>query len=352
LPINKSSEKTVGLKPEQRKQTSRRAATDAEEARPAPASSALLQGLKPEELPTQRENSRRPAPSVTSAVDPFAILKPGEMVVECPPLSAEDTDTTGPAIRLLQKLGFGAEWPSPSFPIRTDVREELGRARRVVEARGVLVDGDPLNPLADGKSWVMPCKLPDELSKREEAPDLVRQWLESEGVKVAARPVLDGETLLIPLWDSGKDCVAEIDRSDSGNADGQKHEVAAGNSRELLQFMSRGDEIVVASCNDMETAVANTHEDFIPYMGQVKSIVRSRRGKVTVTELRRRFKNTYFVKALDSEDWKILIEEVSRKRSAGPGNLTIALLARRTGLSNETVATYTRPSRKRKKAAS
>jgi hypothetical protein len=93
----------------------------------------------------------------------------------------------------------------------------------------------------------------------------------------------------------------------------------------------------------METAVANTHEDFIPYMGQVKRIVRSRRGKVAVTELRRRFKNTDFVKALDSADWKILIEEFSRKRSAGPGNLTIALLARRTGLSNETVATYTRP---------
>ena len=46
-------------------------------------------------------------------------------------------------------------------------------------------------------------------------------------------------------------------------------------------------------------------------------------------------------------------EEMSqgRKRPAGLKNLTTALLARRTGLSNETVATYTRPSRKRKKAA-
>ena len=197
----------------------------------------------------------------------------------------------------------------------------------------------------------MPCRLPNELSKREEAPDVVRQWLESEGVKVATRPVLDGETLLIPLWNSGKDFLAKIDRSDSGNADGQKHEVAAGNSRKLLQFMSRGDEIVVVPCDDMESAIANTCEDFIPFMGQIKSIVRSRGKAVTVPDMRKRFKNTHLARALNAKDWQILIEEFSQKRPAGLKNLTVALLARRTGLSNDTVKTYTKPSRRRKRTA-
>ena len=158
--------------------------------------SGATQGSKPEGPMAAQRKQSGPAPTAPSVVDPFAALKPGETVVECSPLSAEDTDTTGPAIRLLQKLGFSAEWPPPSCPITADLREKLERARRVVQARGVLVDGEPLNPLADGRSWVMPCKLPDDLSKREDAPDQVRRWLESEGVKVAARPVWQNGKLL------------------------------------------------------------------------------------------------------------------------------------------------------------
>lgn len=153
------------------------------------------------------ENSRNP-PAVTFPLDPVAILKPGEIVAECEPLSSEATGTTGAAVEILQRLGFGAEgqgWPSPAFgPALPGVMGELKRAHRILTARGFLVVGDPLNPLGDGRSWVLRFEPTNKLPNDADPADLAHQYLESEGVKVATRPVQDDQTLLVALWDSGQ----------------------------------------------------------------------------------------------------------------------------------------------------
>jgi hypothetical protein len=119
----------------------------------------------------------------------------------------------------------------------------------------------------------------------------------------------------------------------------------------VLRFVRRGSDLVAEPCRDMETVIANTYKVLLLHMGECRSIVRSRGGKITASSLKSNFKNTYFVKALDMSDWNLLIDELSKKRSAGDRNLTVALLSRRTGKRIATVETYTRPGRKRKKTA-
>jgi hypothetical protein len=116
-----------------------------------------------------------------------------------------------------------------------------------------------------------------------------------------------------------------------------------------LEFLQRGGSLVAKPRGDMERAIADTYKLLLPCMKEAQSIVRSSRGKITASGLKRKFKNTDFVKALDMSDWKLLIEEFSEKRPAGCRNLLLGVLARRTGKSSSTVATYTRPGRKRKK---
>lgn len=160
------------------------------------------------------------AADTVRSVDQSEVLKVGDLMeVECGPLSAEETDTTAPAIELLRKLGFCTEqeaWPSASFgPVLPDVLENLKRAHHVLTTRGFMCVGDPLNPLGDGKSWVLKCEPPIELPNGSDPARIAHRYLHQEGLKVATRPVLDGEILLIPLWDSWKESAAEVDRTDS-----------------------------------------------------------------------------------------------------------------------------------------
>jgi hypothetical protein len=69
--------------------------------------------------------------------------------------------------------------------------------------KGFNVDADPVNPLGDGKSWVLVVEATNSLSKGTDPLDLARQC-QRECVKGAAEPVWDGQTILVPLWDSGR----------------------------------------------------------------------------------------------------------------------------------------------------
>ena len=152
-------------------------------------------------------HSRNPA-AVTSPADPVAIVRPGEIVTEIGPLSSKDTDTTTAAVEMLQRLGFGAEkqdWPSPLFgPILPGVLEQLKRARRILTTKGFLVVGDPLNPLGDGRSWVLRFEPTEKLPTGADFAELADQYLQSQGITVAAKPVQDGRTFLVALWDSDR----------------------------------------------------------------------------------------------------------------------------------------------------
>jgi hypothetical protein len=116
-----------------------------------------------------------------------------------------------------------------------------------------------------------------------------------------------------------------------------------------LRFVRRGNDLVAKHCNDMEKAIGDSYSRLLPHMNEAQSIVRSNKG-ITASELESRFKNTYFAKALNMDDWQLLIEEFGKKRPVGCRNLMLGVLSRRTGKSVETVATYTRPGRKRTKS--
>ena len=154
------------------------------------------------------DSQRRVRPMQENGPGSFAMSRPEEMVVECGPLSADYTDTTGSAIELLRKVGVlepeEQEWPSSSFgPVLPDVLERLKQARSILTAGGFLVVDDPLNPLGDGKGWVLRCEPTHKLSASADLADVVDHCLQAEGVKVAARPVRDGRAVLVALWDSG-----------------------------------------------------------------------------------------------------------------------------------------------------
>jgi len=151
--------------------------------------------------PTQRLNQG-------ASTSPVAVVRPGEIVVEGGPLSSEETDPTAAAVELLQKLDFGAEeqgWPSPPFgPVLPSVLKELKQAHRILTTKGFLVVGDPLNPLGDGRSWVLRLEPTNKLPPDADFADLADQYLQSAGIKVAAKPIRDARTLLVALWDSGR----------------------------------------------------------------------------------------------------------------------------------------------------
>jgi hypothetical protein len=157
--------------------------------------------------PPRPEHGRN-SPVVTPLLDPFAIVRPGEIIVEGGPLSSEDTDPTTAAVEMLQKLGFGVEgqeWPSLPFgPVAPDVLRELKRAHRILTTKGFRVVGDPSNPLGDGRNWVLRFAPTSKLPKDADVSGLAERLLQSEGIKVAAEPVQDGPTFLVALWDSGR----------------------------------------------------------------------------------------------------------------------------------------------------
>jgi len=129
-----------------------------------------------------------------------------------------------------------------------------------------------------------------------------------------------------------------------------------------LRFIRRGNKTMAEGSGNLRPLVYGAYKKLLPEIVQVKSVVRSKKG-ITIGELRQTFRKTELYKAADDEDWQILIDEFSNerptelknrqgghvKRSAGDGNLAIALLARKTGLKNSAVKTYVQPSKQGRK---
>jgi len=147
--------------------------------------------------PTEREQT-----SETEHPLPFAVdLTCAEL--ESPPAGWSDHERRLKArLEQLERLGFDAAWPPVLLPLRTDVRELLGRTRRSLEGHGFEVRNVPdglMNPLGDGKTWVVRCVPTAKIPPGQDAADLAWRCLESEGVKVAARPTWENGSLLIAL---------------------------------------------------------------------------------------------------------------------------------------------------------
>ena len=159
------------------------------------------------------------------------LSKLGEIIVDSGPLSAEDTDTTSAAVGLLQKLGFierTPEWPSHGFgPVLPNVLEELKRAYRILTTTGFEVIGDPLNPLGDGRSWVLRCEPTRSLPDNCDIADLAYRCLLAEGIKVAVKPVWDKNTLLVALWESAGADTSETQHANSSRPDRKCHDATA-----------------------------------------------------------------------------------------------------------------------------
>ncbi|MGB9256166.1 MAG: hypothetical protein WCC25_15110, partial [Candidatus Korobacteraceae bacterium] len=134
-------------------------------------------------------------------------------------------------IRLLQTLGFsaeGREWPSSFFgPVLPDVLTDLKRAHQILTTMGFRIVDDPVNPLGDGRGWVLICELTDKLPDNIEPADLADQYLASKGIKVAARPVWDNGTLLVSLWGSGRISVRNPSRPKASDIPQRAHRRAA-----------------------------------------------------------------------------------------------------------------------------
>jgi hypothetical protein len=153
----------------------------------------------------RRKRGRLENDSAISPITPSLQLQPGEALVDLSPPPADWNEHRGELmarVEHLERLGFDAAWPSVFLLLRTDVRELLGRVRRTLQVHGFQVAGVPdglLNPLGDGKTWVVRCVPTAKIAPGQDAAELAWRCLEVEGVKVAARPTWDNSSLLIPL---------------------------------------------------------------------------------------------------------------------------------------------------------
>src|SRR5271170_3962109 len=112
------------------------------------------------------ETPQQATPSLVSVVGPSALLKRGQGNEAFWSNLSDDLGDPTPAIELLQKLGFGdtEEWPSSSFgPVFPEVLAQLKRAYQILTTRGFRIVDDPLNPLGDGRSWLLRCEPTDKL---------------------------------------------------------------------------------------------------------------------------------------------------------------------------------------------
>ena len=89
-------------------------------------------------------------------------------------------------------------------------------------------------------------------------------------------------------------------------------------------------------------------------MKEIKAVVKSSKGKVTVADLKRRFRTTTLGNAADSGDFETWIDDFkkggSKDRSAGVGNHVLSFLSRKTGLTPETLKTYMKKVRSNRKS--
>jgi len=167
------------------------------------------------ETPKQLPSTSRKPNNVASQPDPQG-NNLGEICLDCGPLEADDTEPWRPAIDALKKihrvpraadlhpsLAFADKpWPSLTFGMVFDaVLELLRRSRSVFTAKGFKVDADPVNPLGDGKSWALVIEPQDNLPKGADPLELARQC-QLECAQGTAEPMWNGQTILVPLWDS------------------------------------------------------------------------------------------------------------------------------------------------------
>jgi hypothetical protein len=154
---------------------------------------------------TQVKGVREISSGAVAARAKTASLKPGEICVDAeppPPDREEHRRWLMARVEQLEELGFDAAWPSVFLPLRTDVRELLGRVRRILEERGFQVRGVPdnlLNQVGDGKTWVVRCMPTAKIPPGQDSADLAWRCLESEDVKVSARPTWENGSLLVAL---------------------------------------------------------------------------------------------------------------------------------------------------------
>lgn len=137
----------------------------------------------------------------------------------------------------------------------------------------------------------------------------------------------------------------------AGGEDGTGSQPISDSTSPTLRFRRRGDQIVVEPSGDKKTAIANTYKILSPLAAEVRSIVRSRVEKITVKELRKYFADTVLKDALLEGDWQLFIDEFTSKCPPGIRNILIGVLSRRTGLSLQSVSTYLKASKRRKKAS-
>ncbi len=119
-------------------------------------------------------------------------------------------------------------------------------------------------------------------------------------------------------------------------------------TRDELRFVRRGDQTVAVKGYSHET-LRLTYKRFTPQMEQIGTVVKSAKGKITVTELKKRFSKTALGKAADPVDLQIWIDDFKKcspkDRPAGVGNHVLSFLSRKTGLTIQTMKTYVKKPR-------
>ena len=174
-----------------------------------------------------------PPTAISSANQP-GILKVGDVIeVECGPLLAGDRDPAGPAIEMLRKRGFG-KWPSSSFGlVRPEVLEQLKRAHQILDGRGFVIVDDPMNPLGDGKNWDLKCKPPIDVESNSDAARLAYRCLIAEGIRLWARPMPDGDDLVIPVSCGDSVVLHSSAQTSKTQIDGDAPALAAERKRQI-----------------------------------------------------------------------------------------------------------------------
>ena len=90
------------------------------------------------------------------------------------------------------------------------------------------------------------------------------------------------------------------------------------------------------------------YNEMFPQVHQVRSIIRAKGNKITVTQLERMFRGTALGKWADRDEWRIMQEEFRARKGkvAAAGEMTRAIIGRKMGLTDATVKTNLSRARK------
>ncbi|MGD1156160.1 MAG: hypothetical protein ABSA41_10055 [Terriglobia bacterium] len=117
-----------------------------------------------------------------------------------------------------------------------------------------------------------------------------------------------------------------------------------------MKIIKRGDRIVLAEPSaSTVTVVRYEFDQLLPLVLQARAYVRQEEGHLTAPELRKAFRRTQLAKRTD-EELRDLIHEYGepKKRAASPGGIARAYIRARMGLTDETIKTYLKRTRKPK----